>query len=304
MSPPVASSTLIYGEGHAYARSFNGNGTEQSMRRMTRNDLAAYHAAQFKPNNATLLVVGDTTLAEIKPMLEKAFAGWKPGQVVKPAVATVAPPAKPVVYLVDRPGAPQSMIVTAKLAPPRNDPQALPLEVVNDVFGGTFSSRINLNLREDKHWSYGVRSYLSAAVGQRPLIMLAPVQTDKTAESVAELVREYRDLAGGKPITAQELQFAQGNKTLRLPGTFETAAQLTGAYSTIVQYGLPEDYYDTYTQTVLGMTPEQANALAKSSYDPNQLVWVVIGDMSKIEQGVRALDIGEVRRIDADGKRL
>lgn len=296
--------TLIYGEGHAYARSFNGNGTEQSMRRMTRNDLAAYHAAQFKPNNATLLVVGDTTLAEIKPMLEKAFAGWKPGQVVKPAVATVAPPAKPVVYLVDRPGAPQSMIVTAKLAPPRNDPQALPLEVVNDVFGGTFSSRINLNLREDKHWSYGVRSYLSAAVGQRPLIMLAPVQTDKTAESVAELVREYRDLAGGKPITAQELQFAQGNKTLRLPGTFETAAQLTGAYSTIVQYGLPEDYYDTYTQTVLGMTPEQANALAKSSYDPNQLVWVVIGDMSKIEQGVRALDIGEVRRIDADGKRL
>jgi zinc protease len=293
---------ILYGKDHPYAKPFTGTGTEEAVKRMTRDDLVKYHATWFKPNNATLLVVGDTTLAEVKPMLEKAFAGWKAGEVPKKVLSKVAAPEKSVVYLVDRPGSPQSVIVGAQLATPRNDPDALPLEIVNDIFGGTFNSRINMNLREDKHWSYGVRSNLQPALGQRPFMSVSPVQTDKTRESLAELVREYRDIVSGKPITAQELKGAVDNRTLGLPGGFETAGQLTSAYTNIVQFGLPDDYYNTYTQKATSLTPEQANALAARSFTPDRLVWVVIGDMSKVEAGIRSLNIGEVRKIDADGK--
>ena len=294
--------SILYGQDHPYAKPFTGTGTEAAVQRMTRDDLVNYHATWFKPNNATLLVVGDTTLAEVKPMLEKAFASWRAGNVPKKVLTQVAAPEKSVVYLIDRPGSPQSVIVGAQLSTPRNDPDALSLDIVNDIFGGTFNSRINMNLREDKHWSYGVRSNLQAALGQRPFMSVSPVQTDKTRESLQELVREYRDIAGGKPITAQELKGAVDNNTLGLPGGFETAGQLTSAYTNIVQYGLPEDYYNTYTQKAVSLTPAQANALAARSFTPDRLVWIVVGDMSKIESGIRSLNIGEVRKIDVDGK--
>jgi zinc protease len=292
---------LIYGKGHAYALPLTGSGTEAAVARIGRGDLVKYHQTWFKPNNATLLVVGDTTLAEITPLLEKAFGGWKAGDVPKKNVAQVAPPDKPVVYLMDKPGALQSVIYGVQLAPPRNAPDAVQLQVVNNIFGGVFSSRINMNLREDKHWSYGVRSSLPAAVGQRLYLSSSPVQTDKTREALQELVKEYGGIAGARPITADELVNAQTNETLNLPGSFETAGQLVGAYSAIVQYKLPENYYNTFTQTVLSMTPEQANALAARTIVPGKLTWMVVGDLSKVEAGVRELNLGEVRKIDADG---
>lgn len=294
--------SILYGQDHPYAKPFTGTGTEEAVKRMTRDDLVKYHATWFKPNNATLLVVGDTTLAEVKPMLEKAFASWRAGEVPKKVLNEVAAPAKNVVYLVDRPGALQSVIVGAQLAVPRKHEDALPLEIVNHLFGGSFNSRINMNLREDKHWSYGVRSSLQPAIGQRAFMSVSPVQTDKTREAMQELVREYRDIAGGKPITVEELKAAVDNNTLGLPGGFETAGQLTSAYTNIVQYGLPDDYYNTYTQKAVSLTPQQANTLAARSFTPDRLVWVVVGDLSKIEPGIRALNIGEVRKIDVDGK--
>jgi zinc protease len=293
--------SLLYGKGHAYALPASGSGTETAVARITREDLVNYHRTWFKPNNATLLVVGDTTLAEITPLLEKALGGWKAGEVPKKNVAEVKQPEKTEVYLIDRPGALQSVIYGVQLAPPRNSPDALPLQVVNNIFGGSFSSRINMNLREDKHWSYGVGARILPAVGQRTYVSSSPVQTDKTRESLQELVREYADIAGARPITADELKDAQTNETLGLPGSFETAGQLSSAYSTILQYGLPESYYNTFTQTALAITPEQANALAVRSIMPGQLLWVVVGDMAKVEAGIRELNLGEVHRIDVDG---
>ena len=292
---------LLYGKGHPYAVPFTGTGTEASVSKMTRADLVKFHDTWFKPNNATLLVVGDTTLAEIKPKLEQLFAAWKQGEVPKKAVPQVQQPDKNVVYLIDRPGSGQSVIFGAQLAPPENDPDAIPLEVVNDVFGGSFSSRINMNLREDKHWSYGVGSFIPGATSQRPYVSVSPVQTDKTKESLAELVKEYAGVAGAKPISAEELKDAQNNDTLALPGSFETVQQLAGGYSRILQYNLPEDYYNTYTQKVLAVTPETANAMAKRFILPDHLIWVVVGDMSKVEAGIRSLNLGEIRKIDADG---
>jgi len=210
-------------------------------------------------------------------------------------------PAKDEVYLIDRPGSGQSIIFGAQLAPPRNDPDNVPLQLVNNVFGGTFSARINMNLREDKHWSYGVFSALPAARGQRPYISISSVQTDKTKESMIELVKEYKGIVGDKPITGEELKDVQTDATLSLPGSFETVQQLAGAYGTILQYGLPEDYYNTFTQKAMDLTVDTANQIAKKYILPDHLVWVVVGDMSKVEAGVRELNLGEVHKIDADG---
>jgi len=293
--------TLLYGKGHPYTGAFVGTGTEASVSKMTREDLAKFHDAWYKPNNATLLIVGDTTLAEITPKLEKLFGSWKAGDVAHRTIPRVPEPEKDQVYLIDRPGSGQSLIVAAQLAPPYNDPDEVSLGVVNDIFGGNFSSRINMNLREDKHWSYGVGSRLLPALGERPFFSYSPVQTDKTKESMAELVAEYKAIVGDKPITEAELKDEQSNATLGLPGTFETVQQLSGAYGTILQYNLPEDYYNTYTQRVLGVTPDSANAIARKYIQPRHLIWVVVGDMSKVEAGIRELNIGEVHKIDADG---
>ena len=292
---------LLYGKGHPYAGAFVSTGTESSVSKMTREDLAKFHDTWYKPNNATLLIVGDTTLAEITPKLEKLLGSWKPGEVPQRTIPPVPEPEKDVVYLIDRPGSGQSLILAAQLVPPFNDPDEVPLDIVNDIFGGNFSSRINMNLREDKHWSYGVRSRLLPARGERPYYSVSPVQTDKTKESLTELVTEYKNIVGSKPITEAELKDEQSDATLGLPGTFETVQQLSRAYSTILQYNLPEDYYNAYTGKVLAITPATANEIAKKYILPNHLIWVVVGDMSKIELGIRELNVGQVRKIDADG---
>jgi zinc protease len=246
--------------------------------------------------------VGDVTPAEIKPLLEKAFGSWAAGDVPAKNIATVQPPAKTAIYLMDRPGSLQSVILGAQVARPADAKELVEFQLVNNILGGTFTSRMNMNLREDKHWSYGVRSELSPTLGQRPLISRSPVQTDKTAEALREIVNEYAGIAGARPISAAELKAAQDRETLALPGRFETAAQLSGAYSSIVQYRLPEDYFVRFTPTALALTPGEANALAHRSILADRQVWVVVGDLAKIEPGIRALNLGEVHRIDVDGK--
>jgi zinc protease len=293
--------SLLYGMNHPYSGAFLTSGTEATVSKMTREDLVKFHETWFKPNNATLLIVGDTTLAEITPKLEKLFASWKSGEVPKQTIPAVPQPEKDVVYLLDRPGSGQSLILAAQLAPPYNDPDQISLTLVNDMFGGNFSSRINMNLREDKHWSYGVRSRLAPARGERPFFSISPVQTDKTKESLVELVAEYKNIVGSKPISETELKDEQTNATLGLPGSFESVQQLSGAYGNILQYGLPDDYYNNFTQKVLAVTPDAANEIAKKYIQPSHLVWIVVGDMSKVEPGIRELNLGEVHKIDADG---
>lgn len=295
---------LLYANGHPYAGGWLGTGTEPSINAMTREDLAKFHSTWFKPNHATLLVVGDTTLAEIQPKLEHLFAAWKAGEVPTQTLPPQTQPAQDSVYLIDRPGSGQSLIVAAQLVPPFNHPDQLALQIVNDVFGGTFSSRLNMNLREDKHWSYGVGARLLEARGERPYFSLSPVQTDKTKEALAELSAEYKTIVGTKRITSEELKDQQKDATLSLPGSFESVPELADAYSEILEFGLPEDYYNTFTQKILAITPDEANETAKKYIQPDHLIWVIVGDMKKVEPGIRELNIGDVHRIDADGNPL
>lgn len=292
---------LLYGKDHAYSQPITGSGNEAAVKSITRDDLVKFHQTWFRPNNATLMVTGDITMAELKPQLEKLFGAWKAAEVPAKAIATRELPATSQVYLIDRPGSQQSMIVGAQLVGPSNDPNAVALDIVNDVFGGTFSSRANMNIREDKHWSYGVRTTIIPALGQRPYASFAPVQSDKTTESLQEMLKEYAGVAGAKPIDPTELKEAQSHESLRLPGAFETNNQLGSGIKRIVQYKLPENYFDKLTEGILSLTPDQANSLAGKVIQPKRLVWVIVGDMSKVEAGIRELNIGEVHKIDVDG---
>jgi zinc protease len=247
--------TLLYGKEHAYGSPFTGSGTEASVKALTTADLRKFYQAWMKPNNSTLVVVGDTTLAEIAPKIEKLFGGWKTGEVPSKNIAQLTTSsAKPAVYLIDRPGSVQSIIFAGQLAPPKNNPEEIAIETMNSILGGTFTSRINMNLREDKHWSYGSRSFLSSARGQRPFLVMAPVQTDKTKESLVEVMKELNGVLKDKPITADELKKAQVNQTLRLPGAWETAGSVAQSIAEIVRFSLPEDYFETYPSKVRALS--------------------------------------------------
>jgi zinc protease len=292
---------LIYGAGHAYAIPFSGSGTAASVSRISRDDVARWYATWFKPNNATLAVAGDTTLAELTPKLEKLFASWKQGAVPKKNVATVAAKAGTEVYLIDRPGAVQSVILVGQVAPPKANPKEPALETMNGVLGGQFISRVNMNLREDKHWSYGAGTVFVDARGQRPFFAYAPVQSDKTKESVAELQKELRGIRGDRPITADELRSAQNGLTLTLSGQWETANAVLASLAELVRFGYDDRYFDTYAEKIRGVSLADA-ADAARTIEPDRLVWVVIGDRAKIEPGLRELGLGAVHLMDADGK--
>jgi zinc protease len=294
-------SRLLYGEGHAYGNPLTGSGTEESVSGITRDDLVEFHRTWFVPNNATLVIVGAATLDEIRPVLEERFRDWRHGNVPTKNLATVAHKPSSAVYIVDRPDALQSVIFAGHIAPPKGNPDEIALETMNTVLGGDFGARINMNLREDKHWSYGAQSLFRSARGQRPFFVYAPVQTDKTKESIVEVANELRGIVGDRPVTPEELNVAKASRTLTLPGSWETANAVAGSITDMVRYGLEDDYYDTYTGRVRSLDLDQVQRAARNTLRPDNVVWVVVGDREKIEQGIRELDIGPMYEIDADG---
>jgi len=295
---------LLYGANHAYGNPLTGSGTEASVSAMTRDDLVRFHRTWFKPNHATLVIVGDVSMAEIQPKLTRLFSSWRSGDVPQKNVSTVADQPRSLVYILDRPGAEQSIIFAADLAPPKANPHEYAIEAMTSLLGGQFTSRVNMNLREAKHWSYGAFTLVWDARGQRPFIAYAPVQTDKTKESMIEVDRELRGILGPRPVTADELAKAQANLTLTLPGNWETMDAVQGSLEQLVTFGLDDHYYETYAQRVRALTIPDAAGAAQETIRPDHLVWVIVGDRSKIEAGIRELNFGEIKFLDADGKPL
>ena len=174
---------------------------------------------------------------------------------------------------------------------------------MNNVLGGGFTGRINMNLREDKGWSYGAQSQIIDTAGQRPFLVLAPVQTDRTAESMAEIDREISSIrtGGDQPPTADELARVKDQRTLTLPGRWETNGAVMSDIIQMVRFGLPDDYWETYAAAVRELTLAEIRAEADRVLQPDRLIWVVVGDRGRIEQSIRDLDLGEIRFLDADG---
>lgn len=295
---------LLYGADNPYGVPFTGSGTEASIGAIQASDLQAFHRNWLRPDNVKIIVAGDTTLDKIIPELDAAFGDWAPATTAKPTknLAHVAAQAKPRVFLIDRPDAPQSLILAGLLAPSTKAANNQAIETANGAFGGSFTSRLNMNLREDKRWAYGAFSFMQDAVGQRPFLMYAPVQTDKTAESANEVYKEAVAVIGAKPLTEEEVDKIKSSDIRGLPGSFETTSAVLGAVEDIVQYDRPDDYVQTLKQHIEAVHQPAAQSAIKEIVNPQAITWVIVGDLKKIEQPVRALKLGDVQVIDADGK--
>lgn len=291
---------IIYGADHAYGKP--ASGTENSVAAITREDLAKWHADWLKPQSATIIVTGDTTLAKLTPMLEQSFANWKQGTAPTKNLTTVAKTTGGKIYLIDKPDAPQSTIVAAHISETSGQKEDLAAEPLFQNFGGMATSRLNRNLRLDKHWSYGTSGQLRSSRGQRAFVVVAPVQTDKTKESMTEVIKEIKDVAGARPVSGEEFQSIMRNMTSRLPGRFETLASLEGAAIDLVNYKLADDYWSKYAANMRGLSEAQLAEAGKKFVRPDEIVWIVVGDLNKIEKGIGELGFGEIIKLDADGQ--
>jgi len=288
---------LIFGADSAYGRLTSA----ASIQPIGRSDVVAFHERWFHPNNATLIVAGDTSLAEIKPLIEAAFTKWKPAPVPATVAPAGLPAARTVVYMIDRPNAPQSVIRAALLAPPRAEGDEIARDAFNTAFGGSFTSRINMKLRQEKGWAYGARSGIGGGHGSRIFSTTASVQVDKTAESMTEIAVLLRDVIDSHRIDAPELIAAKANMSLGLSSAWSTNQGISQYLADQAAYGLPDDYLDRYPQAIAAETIDTANAAGAALIANRPVTWLVVGDRKAIESKVRALNLGEVRMIDADG---
>ncbi len=294
--------TLLYGEDHAYAAPFSGSGSEASVTAIQVDDLKRYHEAWFTAPNGTLVVTGNISMDELKPLAEKHFANLSNKAAPDKNISDIESLEKSKVYLLDRPGSDQSAIIATKMLPKYGFDGELALQLMNEVLGASFNSRINLNLREDKGWSYGARSIIRGTASQRPFITYAPVQTDKTAESMAEIHKELSEIASSRPASESELGRSLDKRTLTLPGRWESSGAIESDILTLVRYDLDESYWDKYVSELRGIGLEQVNQSAKDHMRPDQMLWVVVGDREKIEQEIRKANLGELFIVDVDGK--
>ena len=286
---------LVYGEGHPYAKE-SSSGLKETVEQFTREDLIKMHALLTNPSDSTFIVTGDISLNEATELLNKKFNDWtSQASDINPIdLFTVEDQSEPRVFLIDKPGAIQSYILAAQLLPPTNSDDDILIDYMNYAIAGSFTSRINMNLREDKSWSYGVRTSTGYSQGQRLMRMTAPVQTDKTAPAILEVLREYNQYVNDSPITADELSKIKNARTLRLPGQYETLGALLGGMEDIVKYNRDFDYLDTIADKRNAILLEDVRSASKKYLDTNKWTWVIVGDLAQIESPVRELNIGKV----------
>ncbi len=293
---------LLYGKDHAYGIPLTGSGTEKSINSLNRKDLQRFHQTWIRPDNATLFVVGDTTMSEIIPLLNKRFGNWKKPKIKLPTknISDVLL-AKNQVIIIDKPNAPQSLILAGDLSPGTGVKNNLEIQAMNDILGGNFTARINMNLREDKHWSYGAYSGMFDARGQRPFMVYAPVQTDKTGVSIKELVKELNQYLGDKPASDAEMIKAIKNRVNRLPGAYETGRAVMDSLLSNDRFGRPDDYVSTLTEKYQNIVLKDINKAAGEVIRPKNMTWMIVGDKTEIVKQLSNIDLGEISFMDTDG---
>lgn len=297
----VAYSSLLYGKNHPYGKTLTGD--ENSIKALTREEIEKFYATYYRPNNATLIVVGDTDAKTILPKLESAFANWKPADVKPIAVPTAVTFDKPGIYIVDKPGAAQSVLSIGQVGVSRDNPDFFPLVVMNSILGGQFSARVNMNLREEKGYTYGARTAWSFRRGAGPFEASADVQTAVTKESVEEFMKELNGIRGAIPVSSAELEYNKQSLIRRFPGGFETVGQISGQLSNLVVYGLPDSYFNEYISKINAVTLDDVNRVANKYLTPDKMAILIVGDRKVIEPRLREIEGwgGAIRFLDADG---
>jgi predicted Zn-dependent peptidase len=289
----MAFARVVFGPTHRYGTGTVG--TETTVKSLSSGDLKAFHAAYYYPANATLVVVGDITLDAVLPELEKLFGSWKGGAPLARRAPVPAAPqlARGQIYIVDKPDAEQSQIRIGWVGVPRSTSDYFPLLVLNTVLGGSFTSRLNQNLREEHGYAYGASSGFDMRLSAGPFVAAAGVQTDKTAEALREFFKELSAITA--PISADELAKAKNYIALGFPSEFESSSDLSRRLEELIVYQLPDDYFERYVAHVQAVTAEAVQKAAATYIQPARFASVVVGDRKTIEPGIVALNLGPVR---------
>jgi zinc protease len=293
---------LLYGGDHPYGRI----DTVDATKSITRDDVVEFYKSSFVPSNATFIVVGDVKPDAIVEKLESALSGWKPVAAEgrkAPELATPDQPQGGTLYLVDKPGAAQSILGVGHMGASRKSPDYFAIELMNAVLGGQFSSRINMNLREDKGYSYGARSGFQYVLGPGSFEASTSVQTAVTAPALLELVKELTEVGSTRPVSEAEFGFAKGNLLRGYPGEFETTMGLAGKIADVAMFGLPEDYFTTYESKLEAVTLDDVNRVAKTYVRPDNLLILVVGDRATIEPELKKLPfVKQIVVLDPEGE--
>ena len=293
--------SLLYGAGHPYAT--NGAGDPGAVAKLVRDDLVAFKDRWIRPDRMEIFAVSDVPLERLLPMLERRFGTWAPPQVAAgvKSFATTIPSARSRVVLIDRPGSPQSVILGGLVTPYKGRDDLVDIMSANDILGGNFLSRINMDLRESKGWSYGVRGWVQRGVEAVPYLISAPVQADRTGDTLKALMTNVRDFLGSKGVTEDELARTIRNNVRSLPGSFETSSAVLNGIQTNVLYGRPDDYYEQLAGIYQAQTRDRLDAAARKALDPDNFVWVVVGEAAKVQPQLAKLGLPvEVRELDPD----
>ena len=283
---------LVYGENHPYATT--GLGQVAAVTGFTPDNLRAFHSTWLRPDNMEVFVVSNLPLAEIMPQLEQRFGTWAAPATPKGVKTFSAPPARPTsqkIYLIDRPGSPQSVIYGGQLTGIDPYGEIVPYSGANEVLGGNFLSRINTDLRETKGWSYGVRSSIGLNINAVPYLINAPVQADKTGESIRALNNDMQIMLSKKGVTQEELTRLVSNNVDALPGRFETSGAVLAAMMANDMYRRPDNYYELLADKYRGLTRAGLDQALKTAVDPNGFTWVVVGDAKQVKPQLDKLGI-------------
>lgn len=264
------------------------------MRAFTVDDLRRFYEAHYRPENATLITSGDVTVTSVIPLLESAFGSWTPRAEIRPAALPPAPQlAARQLFLVDKPGAAQSQIRIGWIGVPRSTPDYFVLQVLNTVLGGSFTSRLNQNLREQHGYSYGAASIFEMRAAAGPFFATAGVETDKTAEALKEFFNELSGIR--KPVPSEELTRAKNYLALGFPSQFETTSDISRRLEEVIVYDLPSDYFETYVENIQAVTSASVQRAAERYVQPEKFVVVVVGDTALVEAPIRALKLGPLK---------
>ncbi|WP_298019415.1 pitrilysin family protein [uncultured Parasphingopyxis sp.] len=282
----------LFGENHPYGRPTSGLGTAESVAAITRDDLVNFHQSWIRPEKLSIFVVGDTTLDEVVAALEPRFGTWRvEGEAgTKSLEADIAAP-QPRIILVDRPGSPQSFIYGGQVLPLQGTDEVLPLLTANEALGGSFLSRLNMDLRETRGWSYGVRGSVNRFAGPVSYTVAAPVQADRTGDSIAALRENIATFLGDEGVTEVEFERAIAGNIRSLPGSFETSGDVIGGMQRNALYERSDDYYDGIAEMYRGLTREQLDAAARAVIDPDNFIWVVVGEAENVRPQLDALGL-------------
>jgi predicted Zn-dependent peptidase len=294
----VTFSRVLYGATHRYGTMQMG--TAATIKAMSTADIKAFYAASFRPDNGVLLAVGDVSPSTLLPQLEKTFGSWKPsGPLHLPMKIPAAPQHGPrEIYLVDKPGAAQSQIRIGWIGVPRSTPDYFPIQVMNTILGGSFSSRLNMNLREQHGYTYGAASVFDYRMSAGPFAASAGVQTDKTADALKEFFIELDGIR--KPVPAEELARAKNYVALRYPGAFETTGDMSRRLEDAIVYHLPDDYFSKYVQNIQAVTAADVQRVADKYIQPDKFAVVIVGDRQKIEGPIKALNLAPIKVMTVD----